>query len=143
MDEKDEKGFVIKDRRKISLEDTEQPRKSEPMEEEVKPEKPEAGQQDAAEASQSAYEQRSVPLPEVTLATFIFSLSSSALLHLGEIPDPETTNVRVDLPLAKQIIDTLGMLQGKTKGNLDPDEDNLLKNVLYDLRLRYVQKSNK
>jgi hypothetical protein len=47
----------------------------------------------------------------------------------------------VDLPLAKQIIDTLGMLQEKTRGNLDADEDRLLKNLLYDLRLRYVQKS--
>jgi hypothetical protein len=100
-------------------------------------------QKDAAEASPRAHEERSVPLPEVTLATFIFSLSSSALLHLGEIPDPETTSVRVDLPLAKQIIDTLGMLQEKTKGNLNSDEDNLLRTVLYDLRMRYVQKSNK
>jgi hypothetical protein len=143
MDEKEEKGFVIKDRRKISLEDTEQERKSEPVEEEARTEKPEASQQEAAEGSQKPHEQRSIPLPEVTMATFIFSLSSSALLHLGEIPDPETTNVRVDLPLAKQIIDTLGMLQAKTKGNLDPDEDSLLKSMLYDLRLRYVQKSNK
>jgi hypothetical protein len=143
MDEKEEKGFVIKDRRKISLDDAEQEPKAEGIREETKTEQPEQSQQDPAEASQRGDEQRSVPLPEVTLATFIFSLSSSALLHLGEIPDPETTSVRVDLPLAKQIIDTLGMLQEKTKGNLDPDEDNFLKTVLYDLRLRYVQKSNK
>jgi hypothetical protein len=82
-------------------------------------------------------------LPEVNLATFIFSLSSSALLHLGEIPNPDTNAVEVHLPLAKHIIDTLGMLQEKTKGNLEPDEDNLLRSVLYDLRLRYVQKSRK
>jgi hypothetical protein len=49
----------------------------------------------------------------------------------------------VDLPIAKQIIDTLGMLQEKTKGNLDPDEERLLKSVLYDLRMRYIQKSGK
>ena len=60
------------------------------------------------------------------MATFIFSLSSSALVHLGEIPEPET-NRTLDLPIAKQIIDTLGMLQEKTKGNLDQDEERLLK----------------
>jgi hypothetical protein len=143
MDEKEEKGFVIKDRRKISLDDSEQESKTESIQDEMKAKQSEQSQGEPTETSQNGYEQRSVPLPEVSLATFIFSLSSSALLHLGEIPDPETTSVRVDLPLAKQIIDTLGMLQEKTKGNLDPDEDNLLKTVLYDLRLRYVQKSNK
>jgi hypothetical protein len=143
MDEKEEKGFVIKDRRKISLDDAEQEPQTEPSQEQRNAEQPDQSQADRAEASQRSQQERSVPLPEVTLATFIFSLSSSALLHLGEIPDPDTTNVRVDLPLAKQIIDTLGMLQEKTKGNLDPDEDNLLKTVLYDLRLRYVQKSNR
>jgi hypothetical protein len=143
MDEKEEKGFVIKDRRKISLDDTEEGPQTERMQEQKEAGETEQRQQDRAEASQRGHEERSVPLPEVTLATFIFSLSSSALLHLGEIPDPETTSVRVDLPLAKQIIDTLGMLQEKTKGNLDPDEDNLLKTVLYDLRLRYIQKSSR
>jgi hypothetical protein len=62
-------------------------------------------------------------------------------VHLGEIPEPETNQSRVDLPIAKQIIDTLGMLQEKTKGNLDQDEDRLLRSVLYDLRMRYVEKS--
>ena len=47
------------------------------------------------------------------------------------------------MPIAKQIIDTLGMLQEKTKGNLDQDEERLLKSVLYDLRMRYIQKSDK
>jgi hypothetical protein len=79
----------------------------------------------------------------VSLSTFVFSLSSSALVHLGEIPEPDTQRVQLDLPMAKQIIDTLGMLQEKTRGNLDADEDHLLKTVLYDLRLRYVQKSNR
>ena len=82
-------------------------------------------------------------MPEVSMATFIFSLSSSALVHLGEIPEPETNRSRVDLPIAKQIIDTLGMLQEKTKGNLDQDEERLLRSVLYDLRMRYIQKSGK
>jgi hypothetical protein len=142
MDEKEEKGFVVKDRRKISLDDADRETEAEQIKEQPKTETGQ-GQQDSAEGFRQSHEKRSFPLPEVTLATFIFSLSSSALVHLGEIPGPETKDVVVDLPLAKQIIDTLGMLQEKTNGNLEPDEDNLLKSVLYDLRLRYVQKSGK
>jgi hypothetical protein len=141
MDEREEKGFVVKDRRKVSLDDAGKESEGEPIREQTKAEADKQSERDFAEASQESHDKGSAPLPEVSMATFIFSLSSSALLHLGEIPDPETKNVRVDLPLAKQIIDTLGMLEEKTKGNLDPDEDNLLKTVLYDLRLRYVQKS--
>ena len=142
MEEKEEKGFVVKDRRKFSLDEAEQESAAGEVQE---PTTAERGQKqaDSGEASPKDQEQGSIPLPEVTLATFVFSLSSSALLHLGEIPDPETNTVQVHLPLAKQIIDTLGMLQEKTRGNLDPDEDNLLKSILYDLRLRYVQKSSK
>lgn len=142
MEEKEEKGFVVKDRRKFSLDDAERETETERVQEQTKAEQ-EQTQAAPAEASREDQQKEGVPLPEVTLATFVFSLSSSALLHLGEIPDPETNKVQVHLPLAKQIIDTLGMLQEKTKGNLDPDEDNLLKSMLYDLRLRYVQKSSK
>ncbi len=140
MADKEDKGFVVKDRRKFSGDETEQGKEPDQAREEVSTE-PGREQSDAAGTSGHHREHGNVPLPEVTLATFIFSLSSSALLHLGEIPDPETNAVEVHLPLAKHIIDTLGMLQEKTRGNLEPDEDNLLKSVLYDLRLRYVQKS--
>jgi hypothetical protein len=142
MEDKEEKGFTVKDRRKVSLDETERETEPQQSREQVSAEQGRV-QPDSAQASQEDRNQGSVPFPEVNLATFIFSLSSSALLHLGEIPDPETNTVEVQLPLAKHIIDTLGMLQEKTKGNLEPDEDNLLKSVLYDLRLRYVQKSKK
>ncbi len=83
----------------------------------------------------------SMPLPEVNFSTFVFSLSSSALVHLGEIPEPVSRRMHQDLGLSKQIIDTLGMIEEKTRGNLDADEDRLIKGVLYDLRMRFVQKS--
>jgi len=141
-DKEQEKGFVIKDRRRFA-EGTE----TEENEQGPQPEAASAeGEQRSAspeEVSDRQEEQARGPLPEVTLATFIFSLSSSALVHLGEIPEPETNRTLVDLPIAKQIIDTLGMLQEKTKGNLDQDEEKLLKSVLYDLRMRYIQKSDK
>jgi len=142
MAENEEKGFVVKDRRKVSLDDTPTPPETERPTQEAPSAEPDKGES-AAASDREEERSQAVPLPEVSLATFIFSLSSSALVHLGDIPDPETRTSLVDLPLAKQIIDTLGMLQEKTKGNLDPDEDNLMKSVLYDLRLRYVQKSGK
>lgn len=141
MEEKEDKGFVVKDRRKISLDEAED--EKEPGGDLRQPAGEDQARAEAEfkEASRRAEEQGRPELPQVSFATFVFSLSSSALVHLGEIPEPETKVSRVDLPLAKQIIDTLGMLQEKTKGNLDVDEERLLKNLLYDLRLRYVQKS--
>ncbi len=78
-------------------------------------------------------------MPEVTFAAFVISLSSSALYHLGEIKDPATGKTVQDFPVAKQTIDTLSMLQAKTRGNLDADEAEMIENILYDLRLRYVK----
>lgn len=80
-------------------------------------------------------------LPQIDFATFVLSLSHSALMHLGEAPDPETQSVEQNLPLAKQNIDILGILEDKTKGNLTGDEERLLAQVLFDLRMRYVERS--
>ena len=80
-------------------------------------------------------------MPEVTFTTFIMSLNTSALYHLGEIDDPTSGQKTLDLVLAKHAIDTLKLLQDKTKGNLTEKESTLLENVLCDLRLRYVKAS--
>ncbi len=80
-------------------------------------------------------------LPSIDFATFILSLSHSALMHLGEAPHPDTDTVETDLPLAKQNIDLLGLMEEKTKGNLTGDEERLLAQVLFDLRMRYVERS--
>jgi hypothetical protein len=78
-------------------------------------------------------------LPAVDFHTFVLSLGSSALLHLGELEHPDVGAAQKDLPLAKHTIDILAMLQEKTKGNLTPAEDKLIESLLYDLRLRYVE----
>ncbi len=78
-------------------------------------------------------------LPPVTFSTFILSLNTAALVHLGELPNPETNQKDVNLALARHTIDTLDMLKEKTKGNLTPDEERLLESVLYELRLRYLK----
>ena len=77
--------------------------------------------------------------PRPRFHTFVLSLGSSALLHLGEIENPNDGVSQKDLPLAKHTIDILVMLEEKTKGNLTSAEEKLIESLLYDLRLRYVE----
>lgn len=72
---------------------------------------------------------------------FVTTLSLQATIFLGQIPNPATQKTEEDLPQAKFIIDTLGMLKEKTKGNLDKGEADLLENLLYELRSVYLSKS--
>jgi hypothetical protein len=75
----------------------------------------------------------------VTFGSFLVSLFSSALVHLGELPDPASQEkMKPDLDLARQTIDLIEVLQQKTAGNLDADEGELMAHVLYELRLKYV-----
>ena len=78
-------------------------------------------------------------LPAIDFATFVLSLSHSALVHLGDAPDPSGGPARRDVAMAKQTIDLLAVLQQKTEGNLTGEEERLLDQVLYDLRMRYVE----
>jgi hypothetical protein len=80
-------------------------------------------------------------LPAVDFHTFVLSLGSSALLHLGELEHPDVGASRKDLSLAKHTIDILAMLEQKTKGNLSSAEAKLIESLLYDLRLRFVEAS--
>jgi hypothetical protein len=91
------------------------------------------------EAAAEQKAEASPPIPELSFSAFVYSLSTSALVHLGEIPEPVTEKMEKNLPLAKQTIDILGILQEKTKGNLTSEEENLLNSFLYDLRMRYVK----
>jgi hypothetical protein len=85
-------------------------------------------------------------LAPMDFSTFVMSLATSAMVHLGEVPNPEDepegpgagAAPHTDLDAAKQIIDILGVLEEKTRGNLDNAEDKLLRTLLYDLRVRYV-----
>lgn len=80
-------------------------------------------------------------LPSIDFSTFVLSLSHSALLHLGEAPHPDTNRLEKNLPLARQTIDLIALLEDKTKGNLTGDEERLLHQILFDLRMRYVELS--
>jgi len=85
--------------------------------------------------------QDSEDLPRIDFSTFVLSLAASGLLHLGRTPPlgSDAEPVQLDLPLARQSIDTLEMIQEKTRGNLDEPEAKLLQSVLYELRMEYVR----
>ncbi len=100
--------------------------------------------QEAAKAFASTArerEQQEGPMPKVDMNTFVLSLSSSVLVQLGEVCDPDSGQTCQNLDIARHTIDILGMLEQKTRGNLTPDEETLLKNVLFELRMKYVQKA--
>jgi hypothetical protein len=82
-------------------------------------------------------------LPGLDFSTFVLSLSHSALVHLGDAPSPEGNVSERNLPLARQTIDLLAILQEKTKNNLTGEEERLLDQVLFDLRLRFVEVSKR
>ena len=130
--EKEDKGFSVKDKRSF---DEEGGLKDEKDNQETPPEET-GGKEEKAESADQ-------PLPEVNFSSLIFSLSSSALLHLGEIDDPQTGEKREDLPMAKHSIDIISMLKDKTKGNLDDEEQKFIDSLLTDLRFRYVKSVNK
>ena len=132
----EKRGFKVEDRRRFS--ETGEARTSQAEPAESPPAAAERPPQPTA--SEGAPEQREGGSFPITFSTFVLSLSTQALAHLGEIPSPIDNRTSVDLPAAKQMIDILGILQDKSKGNLDSSESGLLENVLYDLRLKYVER---
>ncbi len=134
-DEK-EKGFTVRDKRHFSEGKPEEAKEKEKKKVDKGSTETEESPKQGAEAAES---QEEIPLPEINFSNFIFSLSTSALIQLGEIPDPVSKESGKNLSMAKQTIDILGMLQEKTKGNLTSDEEKLIENILYDLRMRFVK----
>lgn len=77
---------------------------------------------------------------DITFTGFILSLATTAAVHFGDLPDPDTgSRAEPNLPAAAQMIEIIAMLQDKTKGNLIEPEERLLDDLLYELRMRYVQ----
>jgi len=77
----------------------------------------------------------------IDFSTLIFSLATGALINLGVAPDPVTKKRTKNLPIARQNIDILSMLQAKTKGNLSTEENQLLESLLSEVRVRFVEAS--
>jgi len=78
-------------------------------------------------------------MSKIDFSNFILSLNTSALIHMGDIPDPQSRQRIYDIQSAKQTIDILQLLKNKTEGNLDAEETQLLDDVIYDLRMKYVK----
>lgn len=107
------------------------------------PEGPTSAQQrEGAQAFEQAKATRpGDTLPEIDFQTLVLSFFSSALLHLGDATGAVEAGMaaEVNLPMARQTIDLLALLQERTKGNLSAEEERTLDQVLYDLRMRYVE----
>lgn len=128
------KGFTVKDRRRFS------PETGAPRDEAPEPASADTATSTTAHAAAaSAVGGEQEALPEINFSAFVISLSTQVLLHLGEIADPISEKVQVDVPVAKQMIDILAMLREKTRGNLNASEDRLMEDILFDLRMKYVE----
>ena len=154
-EEDKDRGFKVADRRRFSAEGEAKPEvEDRPAPEASKPAQsapdadggPSAGAQ--AEAS-AAYQKAASTQPggadlgpqDLTFASFVMGLSTEALALMGEMPHPATGERINDLVGAQQLIDIIGILQVKTRGNLTHDEEALLDAILFDLRMKYVEKA--
>ena len=147
--DKEAKGFIIKDKRHFfqqegerSPDEEEKGKKPEVDEARLRGEEREKETEKKEEKEETKEGQkREGPLPEVTFSNFVFSLTTQALIQLGEIQDPESKKSLKNLPFAKQTIDLIGILKDKTRGNLTKEEEALIDSALYDLKMKFVKAS--
>jgi hypothetical protein len=157
-DDRQDKGFAVHDKRKVGKESAPEnepepagaPDAGPPTEPEhpeatpstPEPEGPEPGIREPEGARPEPQhgprggERAYVPL---TFTSFMMSLSTSALIYLGQVPDPISGKNATDLVGARQTIDLISLLKDKTKGNLTPDEESFIDSILYDLRMLFVK----
>jgi len=125
------KGFTVQDRRRFSPETGEARQDA--------PEQTAPGAAAPARDAEAARASQEEALPEINFSAFVISLSTQVLMNLGEIASPITGKVETDVLVAKQMIDILAMLKDKTRGNLNASEDRLIEDILFDLRMKYVE----
>jgi Domain of unknown function (DUF1844) len=136
-------GFTVTDRRSFTGDTAKAEGQPEQTEQPQEPTQASAAEAERAADRAAERQREGRGMPPVDFTTFVLSLGSSAVLHLGEAEHPQTGKIEKDLPMAKHTIDLLSMLQEKTKGNLTAQEAKLLESLLYDLRLRYVEAARK
>lgn len=134
-DETHDKDFIIKDKRTFdkSGEIRQKEEKKTDQAEQALEDKDESESESDSESEEKNF------LPEMNFSSFVFSLSTSAMYHFGDFPDPVSQKTEKNLSAAKQTIDILGMLKEKTEGNLNDNEKELLDGMLFELRMRYVK----
>ncbi len=136
-EEQGERSFTVSDKRFSARGESSQERPSE------SPQRPSSSAGPASQGQPQGGPQGAASLGEVNFASFLISLGSQAFMHLGDLPNPMTQQREKDLPAAKHMIDLLGILEAKTKGNLTDDEERLLRQLLFDLRLRFVRETSR
>lgn len=148
-EEEKSKGFKVEDRRRFSAEgdlkpeyQNEQPATAAQSPSSAASSSEAAAQSNPAAASATA-SSRTADEGEISFTAFMVGLSSQALMHLGEIADPQGGQPEINLQAAQQLIDIVGMLQEKTRGNLDKDEQGLVEAILFELRMKYVECSRR
>ena len=129
MAEEEERGFVIRDKRGQSQEEPSSPSSSQAS----------SADPEVSQESQDASEHTHAPAPPLSFSSFIFSLGTSALMLMGEKLSPDQPSTPVNLPQAKEIVDILSILEEKTKGNLTSEESAVMEDLLYTLRMKYVE----
>jgi hypothetical protein len=143
----EDKAFNVRDRRSYLSGEAEgetsakKSAEKEPSAEEKK-QPAQAASREEAPPGKMAEEQAEGTFP-VNFSSFILSLATSALIHLGEEANPATGEKSVQLPMARQVIDLLSLLEEKTKGNLTKEEEALISQVLFTLRMRFVETEKK
>lgn len=130
--EEQKQRFTVTDRRKVSDDAPSQPAANGEATADTAAAGEDAGLQDLGPGNEAP----------IDFGSFVISLGTSAYVSMGKVENPETGEHGVDLPAAKQLIDILQMLRDKTEGNLQTDEQQLLKGLLYELRLAYVEARN-
>jgi hypothetical protein len=148
-EEGSEAGFTVKDKRRIGKEEEKETASS--AQETTKPEdidtsKETEKQPEAKEGGPPPDEKMTdgeQELPPIDFMSFIMSLSTSALIYLGEVPDPVDNETKKIIPMAKQMIDLISLLSEKTKGNLTADEEKYMENILFELRMLFIKASPK
>lgn len=84
-------------------------------------------------------EPRDESIPKIDFPTLVMSFASASMISMGLVPDPVTGEVQKDLLIAQQNIDVISLLREKTKGNVTPEEERLMEQILYELRMHYIE----
>lgn len=141
-EENEARQFKIVDRRQFTSEGKMR------QESETEPEPDEAPPPQAEDPPPQVQEEKPPETAEqdtqegMNFSSFLLSLATTGMVHLGEIPEPTTGQKLENLEAASQMIDILGILKEKTEGNLLSEESQLLESLLYELRMKFLSKSN-
>ncbi|MDH4182962.1 MAG: DUF1844 domain-containing protein [Nitrospinota bacterium] len=136
-EEKQEKAFSFVDKRRRQEEEPAQETSGKAKPADAKPTLSAPSSEDAEE--QELDEKGQLKAPPIDFSTFMLSLASNAVYCMGGFQDPVSGKTSINLEQAKQTIDIISLIEEKTRGNLSADEANLIKHLLYDLRMKYVE----